>query len=73
MSKLHCHAVIVQIVATEEDDMGRPIGEYTSEPVKVFRANARDFWSEVDKSVAAMVKQREQPAGPALVKGAKRK
>lgn len=51
---LICHAALVQIVATEVDDQGRPIGEFTSSPVKVFRAAVPDVWREVDKTVARM-------------------
>lgn len=65
MGKFRCDAVVVSIIATEYDEHGRPIDEISGAAKKVFRATARDFWSEVDKAVAELEKQRRAPA-PAL-------
>lgn len=54
MNAKRCDSIVLQIVVTEYDEQGRPVGEQTSQPVKVFRANAADFWAEVDKSVNAV-------------------
>ena len=63
MKSIRCDAVLVQIIATQVDDLGRPIGELMSAPTKVFRATAREFWPEVDKAVAAMMAQTESANG----------
>jgi hypothetical protein len=54
MPQIRCDAVFVTIIATQVDEEGRPIGELTSQPVKVFRAANPDFWAAVDEAVAKM-------------------
>lgn len=61
MPTLRCDAVVVQILGTEVDEHGRPIGEHASKPLKIFRASGGDFWAHVDGVVAEM--QRELRAG----------
>lgn len=56
-----CDVVVVQLVVTTYDEHGRPVHEEVSQPVKVFRARARDFWAEVDKAVKAG-QQKPQPS-----------
>ena len=72
-----CDAIVLQLIVTEYDEHGRPIGEATSSPTKVFRATVPDVWAEVDKAVVAMKKQHREQAAPtpapaAAVKGKKR-
>lgn len=64
LPKTICQAVEVRIIATQVDDCGRPVGEQISQPVKVFRASARDFWAEID-TLIAVAQQRPAPAPPA--------
>jgi len=64
MSKFRCDEILVQIVATELDDMDRPIGRLVGAQAPVFRASARDFWAEVDKAVHLMAKQQRDQAKP---------
>lgn len=54
-----CDAVIVQICVTEIDAQGRPVGELTSSPIKIFRATAENFWAEVDQAIARL--DRKEP------------
>lgn len=49
-----CDIAIVQLVVTTYDAEGRPIREQTSEPIKVFRGAAPDFWADADRAVAAL-------------------
>lgn len=68
MSKLVCDAIIVQVVATEVDEMGRPVGEHFSPAVKWFRAKTKDPWSEADALVSELDKQRRAAPVADLVK-----
>jgi hypothetical protein len=72
-----CDALVLQLIVTEYDEHGRPVGEFTSSPMKVFRATVRDVWAEADKAVTAMQQQQKAdaipPSPPALVKGAKKR
>ncbi len=77
MKSIRCDAVVVTIIIAELDEHGRPIGELTSQPTKVFRASTPDFWADVDKAVEAMRKQQAAPPEPspapiAAVKGKRR-
>ena len=71
-----CDALVLQLIVTEYDEHGRPVNELTSSPpAKIFRASVPDVWAEVDKAVAAMVKQAQAqptPAPLAAVKGKRR-
>lgn len=57
-----CDAIVVQLIVTQYDEHGRPVGEQSSSPTKVFRATVRDVWAEVDKAVAVMEKERASQA-----------
>jgi uncharacterized protein YheU (UPF0270 family) len=57
MKSTRCDAVTIQLIVTDYDEHGRPLREHITQPVKVFRAAATEFWSEVDKAVDAMVKE----------------
>lgn len=74
MKNTRCEEIFLQLVVRRYDDMGRPVKEVTTQPVKVFRnAQTRDFWAEVDKAVADVATQMdaaEQP--PAPLKAAKK-
>lgn len=72
MKNTRCEEVIVTLVIRTYDDMGRPVHEQPSNPVKVFRnAKTLDFWAEVvDKGVkqmaaAGQVAAAAVPNGPA--------
>ncbi len=55
MSTSRCEEVFVQVVVRTYNDAGQPVREQTSPAVKVFRnAETQDFWSQVDKFVAAL-------------------
>lgn len=65
-----CEEVIVQLVVRDYDEHGRPIGEKVSQPVKMFRGAAANFWGQVDAAVAQLGAQdAPAPAPPAIVKG----
>lgn len=66
MKKTRCDVVVVQVIVTEVDDLDRPVGELVCEPVKIWRATAREFWRTIDDRIDVMVKAREaaQPAAP---------
>lgn len=68
MKSARCDAAIVQLIVTEYDEHGRPIGERTSQPFKVFRARSLDFWTEADKAVkqAEAAPTPPTPAPPAV-------
>lgn len=78
MKNIRCDSVIVQIIATEYDDLGRPIGETPLPAMKLFRASTRDFWPSIDKALdeaktrAATAQTAETPAGSPK-KGGKRR
>lgn len=65
MKSTRCDEVVIQLIVRTYDDVGRPVREQQSQPVKVFRANARDFWGEVDKQVATLAAERTEPSPPA--------
>jgi hypothetical protein len=73
MKTIRCDAVIVQLVATEYDEQGRPVGEMALSPVKVFRANAGDFWALVDETVDRLKQQASATATPPADLGPKGK
>jgi hypothetical protein len=70
-----CDVILVQIIATEVDEHGRPIGEKIAQPAKIFRAKARDFWPEIDKALARMTAPpaagQAAPGAPAPRRGRK--
>ncbi len=61
--RARCEEVVVQVVIRSYDDRGRPIGEATCQPIKVFRAQALNFWHHIDTLVAESLKA--TPAPPA--------
>jgi hypothetical protein len=70
-----CDAIVLQLIVTEYDEHGRPVGEMTSAPVKVFRGVVHDVWAEADKAAAAIATQQKTDAlaSPPPTKGAKKR
>jgi len=70
-----CDVIIVQIIATEVDERGRPIGEKIAQPAKIFRAKSPDFWPEIDRALARMTAPpadaKPAPGAPAPRRGRK--
>ncbi len=60
MKNVRCDEVIVQLIVREYDAAGQPIGEQTSQPVKVFRATTPDFWAGIDSTVKANPPQADE-------------
>lgn len=79
MKNIRCDAVVVQILATEYDAVGRPIGETALPPAKLFRAGTRDFWAFIDQTLDQAKKQAQansappQDVQPPTKKGGKRR
>ena len=48
-----CEEVVITMIVRTYNDDGEPINEQATQQMKVFRANAKDFWAEVDKIVAS--------------------
>ena len=59
MPKLRCDAIVIQVIATQVDDEGRPIGELIAPATKLFHAKTPDVWAEVHKAIAALEKQQD--------------
>lgn len=69
MKNTRCEEIVVQLIVRSYDDVGRPVREQVGQPVKVFRALARDFWAEVDKQVSELdASNAEQDVKPRDVK-----
>lgn len=65
-----CDEVVVQVIVRSYDSYDRPIGEAMTQPAKVFRSQAPDFWRYVDDLVRASTKAAApKPPKPVLVKG----
>ena len=78
MKGIRSNSLVLQIIVTEHDVHGRPIGEQALPPMKVFRAGTPDVWKAVDAHVAQVVKaataqQKTETAAPTKAKGKAKK
>lgn len=59
MKNIRCDKIVVQIVATEYDDLGRPLGETALPAAALFRASTADVWAFADKTLEQARKNAE--------------
>jgi hypothetical protein len=54
MSTFQCDEVLIQAIIREYDEKGKPIGERSTQGVKIFRAKTPNIWEEIDKDVQTL-------------------